>query len=391
MSALIMPLVMLHFVPEAQKNTGLGLITFIGLIIAMVVQPLAGAFSDRSGFIWGRRRPFILIGSLISAVLIISLGFANGIVLVLIIYCLLQIASNIAHGPWQGLIPDLVPLNKRGIASAIKGVLETLGAVAGLGIAGYFLSQRFMADENSKLILTLSSISGLIIVCAVATVLLVKENRFTPQGTIRFMQYLKTAFTVEGRVSSSFIYFLLSRFLFLMPLIILRTFGLYYLRDVTEIPDPVAAASDLMIVVGISLLIVIYPAGHLSDRFGRKLILTGSGLLGAIAFIVLIYFHTYYAVMVTGALLGIANGCFMSTNWALATDLTTEGEEAKLLGLTNLATAGACAIAALAGPVIDLFNTLNTHLGYLVVFGISILFLIVSSLLVNKVRLTPVK
>jgi Na+/melibiose symporter-like transporter len=325
MSGIVMPLVMLNFVPESQKNTDLGLVTFVGLILAMFVQPLAGAVSDRYGSSRGRRRPFILGGSLAAVVLLMLLGIANGIILVLIMYCLLQISSNVAHGPWQGLIPDLVPANKRGIASAVKGVLETLGSVTGLGVAGYFLSERFVADANIKLLITLGIISTVIIAFALATVLLVKEKPSPGRAVISFLKFFKNVFKIESNISTNFIYFLLSRFLFLMPLIVVRTFGLYYLRDVADVPDPVAAASDLMMAVGISLLIVIYPAGHFSDRFGRRLILTASGILAAIAFMVLIYFHTYCAIIATGVLLGIANGCFMSANWALATDLVSEG------------------------------------------------------------------
>jgi len=55
--SIVLPLRLLDLVPEAEKNTRLGLLTFAGLLLAMIVQPIAGAISDRSGFRWGRRRP----------------------------------------------------------------------------------------------------------------------------------------------------------------------------------------------------------------------------------------------------------------------------------------------------------------------------------------------
>jgi MFS family permease len=42
----ILPAVLLNYVPENQKNTWLGLLTFFGLILAMIIQPLSGALSD---------------------------------------------------------------------------------------------------------------------------------------------------------------------------------------------------------------------------------------------------------------------------------------------------------------------------------------------------------
>jgi len=43
--------------------------------------------------------------------------------------------------------------------------------------------------------------------------------------------------------------------------------------------------------------------------------------------------------MFAGGLIGMANGALLSGSWALATDLAVGGEEAKYLGLTNLAVA----------------------------------------------------
>jgi MFS family permease len=59
MHAIVLPIRVQDFVPADLKSTYLGLMTFTGLIIAILVQPIAGAISDRSGFHWGRRKPFI--------------------------------------------------------------------------------------------------------------------------------------------------------------------------------------------------------------------------------------------------------------------------------------------------------------------------------------------
>ena len=40
---IVLPAVLLNYVPDAQKNTYLGLLTFAGLVIAMVIQPVSGA------------------------------------------------------------------------------------------------------------------------------------------------------------------------------------------------------------------------------------------------------------------------------------------------------------------------------------------------------------
>jgi len=105
-------------------------------------------------------------------------------------------------------------------------------------------------------------------------------------------------------------------------------------------------------------------------------------------FVMLLVLHDYVYILIAGGLLGIANGGFMSVSWAMATDLVPDGEEARYLGLTNFATAGASALATIAGPVIDLVNRYTDNLGYQVVFVACIVLLVISSLLVLKIRIS---
>ena len=68
--SLILPLRLLDFVAQEEKTLWLGLLTLAGLVLAMLVQPMAGVISDRSGFVWGRRRPYILFGTVLSLLLL---------------------------------------------------------------------------------------------------------------------------------------------------------------------------------------------------------------------------------------------------------------------------------------------------------------------------------
>lgn len=64
--AVILPTLVGKLVPRELKATYLGFLAFAGLVVAMLVQPLMGGLSDRCTSRWGRRRPFILVGTLLA-------------------------------------------------------------------------------------------------------------------------------------------------------------------------------------------------------------------------------------------------------------------------------------------------------------------------------------
>ncbi|MDH5695223.1 MAG: MFS transporter [Dehalococcoidia bacterium] len=383
---IILPLRLLDFVAEAQKNTYLGLLTFTGLILAMLVQPIAGAISDRSGFGWGRRRPYILIGMVLALFLLPGIGVYNSFIIVFLVYCLLQIASNIAQGPYQAFIPDLVPEGKRGLASGVKSLLEIVGGLALVRLIAYFMARYFAGEGSPWLWLALAVLGIVMLGTMLATILTVKERPGAGGAQLPLLPTLYKSFKIDVKASPDFILFLVSRLLILMAMATLQTFALYFLMDVIGIANPAEVAGDLLIVVGICLLAVVYPAGRLSDRIGRRPVVVSSGFLGALGILLLFFAHEYGYIMFCGGLLGISTGAFMSSNWALATDLVPKGEEARYLGLTNIATAGGAALARLIGLAMDPLNAYSPGLGYKVMLLACFVYFVAGSALLLRIK-----
>ena len=385
--SIVLPLRLLDLVAEAEKNTKLGLLTFAGLILAMIVQPIVGAISDRSGFRWGRRRPYILLGSLVGILLLPGIGLFQSYAALFAIYCLLQMTSNTAQGPYQAFIPDLVPQGRKGLASGVKSLLEITGGIAIVRLIGYFMGNYVPGEGTFWLWLVLGVLAAVLLGAMLATIIMVKE----PESRISERQppmwkTLARSFRIDVRKDRDFIVFLVSRLLIFMALATIQTFALFYLKDVIGLANPATATADLLIAAGVGMLLSVYPAGRLSDKIGRRPVVISSGLLGA-GGILVIFFSTGYGVLIAGgAIIGIATGAFMSSNWALAIDLVPGGEEARYLGLTNMATAGGAALARLIGPVIDYFNRFDASLGYQVMLGACFAYFVMGSLLLLKIR-----
>ena len=377
---------LLDFVPEALKNTYLGYLTFAGLILGMAVQPIAGAISDRSGFQWGRRRPYILIGAIATMLFLPGIGLAGSYIAIFFIYCLLQVSTNIAQGPYQAFIPDLVPEKRRGLASGVKTLLEIAGGVALLYPIAFFMDRYFAGQGASWLWLALGALAIVLLGAMIATLLTVKERPGTG-SQLPLLPTLYKSFKINVRANRDFIWFLISRLLVLMAFTTLQTFALYFLMDVVGVANPASATAQFSIVAVVGMLAVVYPAGRLSDRVGRRPVVVASGLLGALGIALIFLFqHSYLFIIFCGGLVGISFGAFMSSNWALATDLVGKGEEARYLGLTNLATAGGAALARLIGPVIDFFNAYSPGLGYSVMLGACFTYFLAGSALLMKIK-----
>ncbi len=384
--SVILPLRLLEFIPEAQKNTYLGLLTFAGSMIAVFVQPVAGAISDRFSSRFGRRRPFILVGTLLALLFLPSIGLSGSFSLLLLGYCLLQVATNIAQGPFQAFIPDLVPEDRKGVASGAKTLAEILGGVAFLRIVAYLMDNYASGGGEMWLWLAIGVPGAILLGGMVATMLTVNEPPSCLDDKPFTAKTVAGAYKLDAKRNMSFIWFLLSRLFILMAMVVLQTFALYFIRDVIHHPNPAGVTADLLITVGIFLLLAVYPAGQLSDRLGRKPIILFSGFVGIIGVLVLFFTPSYAGILVCGGLVGISAGAFLSTNWALATDLVPAGEEARYLGLTNIATAGAGALARLTGPVIDFFNLQRYGFGYSIMLLTCIFYFILGSALVIPVR-----
>jgi MFS family permease len=373
-NGIILPSLNARFVDPNYKGTTLGIITALGMVIAIVVQPAAGALSDVSRHPWGRRRPFILFGGLLALLALIFMSvmvvFFGSWWMLLLCYLLLQFADNIAQGAYQGFIPDSVPRDKRGRASGVMGIAQIIGNVAGLVIATYFI------DQNQPDI-------AILFICAVftatlfPTLFLVKEKPLKAEVTSASRFQIILSVISELKHYPSFVVFIISRLFVLTALASITSFALYYLQDKFHLAegDLTSSYSTLALIVVTFSLLSVFPAAWLSDRIGRKKLVIISCIIGAIGMLLLATADSILLVIVYGSFIGMATGSFNSIDWALATDLIPSGEAGRFMGVSNLAGAGSQALAALLGGALrdsgNAFGITYLHtpnLGYTVLF-----------------------
>jgi MFS family permease len=367
---IILPAILLNFVPDAKKNTYLGLLTFVGLVIAMLVQPLAGALSDNWHSRWGRRRPLILLGTLFDFVFLAILGWAGGLTWLFIGYIGLQLSSNVAHGPLQGLLPDRVPASQLGAASSLKTFMDMLSLVIVSLLTG-----RLLDSTTRDATLIMSVVMGVLAVSAAITIFGTREARTDSDSNDssrwNASRQIRSQETSESvKANASYWWLIAERGLFLLGVYGVQAFAQYYLQDVLRVPDPPKQTGDLLAAIAIGLVILVLIGGWLTDKFGAKKVLYAASIITTIGMSLMFLARDMSTLTVFASIVGGGVGLFLTSNWALANALAPSDQAGKFLGLTNLATAGSGALARLEGPAIDALNAAapGRWMGYTALF-----------------------
>jgi MFS family permease len=377
-------------VAAAEKNTALAVLEGIGLVLAIVVQPAAGAWSDRLRTRWGRRRPLIIVGAFGGVVSLVLMIGANSFWWVVGAYCVLQFSMNVGQGGYQGLMPDVVGGHQRGAASGWLGVATLSGQVVGVLVGGLLAPRTAMIP-----------IAAVVGVTALISVVGVREPplpALTDLPSVRSRRHALGAigeYLAEFRRYPDFCWVVLSRFLGLTGLACIQRFAANYLRDSfhdyrvfgIDLGGSQTATGILFAVVIIFGLAATYPAVRLSERTGRRPILIAAMASGAIGTMLFYAAGTLTAVVLDAVFIGLAFGMLVSVDWAYMCDLAPPGRSGKFLGFSNVATAGAQAAAPLLlGPLIDVVNARTGTGGYKVLFAIATIFMLAGGAGLLRVR-----
>ncbi len=386
MGPILLPTLVPMLVPESQKGSALGTLSALGLLVAIVVQPAAGAWSDSRTTRWGKRKPYIVGGTLFDMVFLLAMAFAGNYIVLLVGYLLLQFSSNVAHGPYQGYIPELVPEQKRGAISGAARLFEIVGIIITSLATGALVGQ-------GQILLAFLAIIFFLVFCMVLTALFVNEVPFegaaAPSSVVRPLppsSRTDTSLFQTLFYSRDFTLWLISRLLILLGGNLVRNYALYFLKDVLEIPNPAAEVGNLLAVIAIAIAVVVYPSGWLSDRWGRKSLTVLSGILGAVGAALMMTATSTTMVLIDGGIIGVSIGIFLSVNWAWATDLIPADTSGRFLGISNLATAGSGVLAGVGGYMLDYFNAQSHNFGYTVLFLAAAVCYLLGTVIVLKVR-----
>ena len=390
-------------------NTALGLTTFAGLVVAALVQPAVGRWSDRLRTRLGRRLPFFIGGTSLLIVCIYAVALAPALPVRIIFILLMQVGSNSIQGPWQALIPDQVPASQHGRAAALKALLEILAAILGRLSAGYLISYPGIAGLPAAAVTV--TVPALVLIGAlVVTLIGARESPAmhapashnpsdAPQVPVRLSiaHRLRDAFRVDLRRYPAFGWWFANRLLFWCAFISLTVFLLFFAIDVLGFTEAGAQryVAQISVVLGGAVVASTVPAGWFADRYGRKPLVVTAAVVAAVGTLAIMVLRDINLLTVVGLCIGVGVGAYLVAGWALITDIVPPAEAAHYMGVANIASAGGSAMGRLLGGLlVDRINALagTPSTGYLVLYGIAAALFVLSALAIIPLRaFTPVE
>jgi MFS family permease len=432
---IILPSQVLKLAGDLNKGSALAFVLIPGAFVALFSNPLFGFLSDRTRgklAVWGRRRPYILFGTLINVGGLVWMATATSILSLMLAYTLVQFASNAAQAPFHALLPDIVPVEQRGQASGLMGLLLIAGNIGGVVVSGLFIDiSRPQSAYQQGLWLTYGIMIAVLIVLVLVTTIVVRERavysdwpsvqktepRSAQSGVspsmlltggstlvltamvwglmaLLNMQHiagvqistdvqqvileivatigLLRMFDFNPRRDPDFAWVFVTRLLMMLGIYTIQTFLQYYMRDVVGVTHPEQQTTNFVVLVSLTSLASTFAAG----------------LMALVGFVFIVT-HALSLVIAAGAVFGLGYGAYQSVDWALVADvLPSQNNFARDMGIWNISLAIPQIIApVLGGPLIDSFTRQgHAAYGFQLLFAIAVVYCVLSTVAVRYIR-----
>lgn len=270
-----------------------GLIMTLDNVLAIFLIPIFSAMSDRTRTPIGRRMPYIVTCMPLTAFAFGLIPYAalTGLLALICLLFLLNLAKQAVRGPIVALMPDMVPADLR---SEANGVINTMGGIA--AIVGTVALARLMdvkvpvpgMEEAQKDVLAFPVAGVFVLVATILLFLFVhepKEATGKADSDEQKEPLLHSIQVVFHEKDKSALFILLSLLCWFLAYQGILPFIGVYSKDVLGTSSGLASLAAGM--VGISYAIFAIPSGSFAHRHGRRKTIRASLMLLVVILVVL--------------------------------------------------------------------------------------------------------
>ncbi|MGK5111384.1 MULTISPECIES: MFS transporter [unclassified Geodermatophilus] len=334
-------------VGSERAPSSLAVVTATGSLLAMVSNPFFGKLSDRTTSRLGMRRPWMLTGLAGGCLGILVVALAPNIPVVLVGWCTAQLFFNALLAVQAAVLPDQVPAAQRGLVSGVLGVCLPIASVSGT-----FLVQLFSGNQLA-MFLAPCAFGAFFILLFVITL---RDRRLAAADRPGWsLRELAGTFYVNPRRNPDFAWAFVSRFLFVTAYAFLTTYQAYYLLErigsaEADVPRQIFLGTLVQSVAVVAASLV---GGRLSDRTGRrKVFVLGAATVYGLSMFAIAIAGDFDAFLVGLAISGLGFGLYVAVDLALVADVLPGEDNAKDLGVFNIANALPYSIAPAIAPTV---------------------------------------
>jgi MFS family permease len=329
---------------SADKALGLGLVTGLGALAALVFNPVAGHYSDR----WvsaDNRAVMIIIGLVTGGIAHWVVGYQTSLLTISIWWVVCQATINIAYAPMSAIVVDHVDRRSWGLVWGLVSVAQAVGLVIGLAVV-------VLVFPSVTAGMTAIAVGYVVCLIPLVVVLLRLPRVSYPAAPEHGRRPdLRVLLATSGGFGLVFI----GKFLIMLAETIAVLYLYYYLQDVVHYRDPGDGQLVLILIATVAAVIATVAVGRVADLSGgyRRYAVFASVLMALTGF-VLAGTAAWALVVACSFALGAGYGAFQSVSQALSmVVLPSPANAGRDLGIINVAAAVPQVIGApIAGLVV---------------------------------------
>lgn len=374
-NAVLLPARVAEIAPQ-EKTGVIALLATVAMIVATLANVLIGAFSDLTRSRWGRRSPWLIVGSIGSAAMLLAVGRASTVGQLVLLWAIYQVFLNAIVAPLLAVISDRIAPRHRGTISSIYAFGYSAGLYGGQIIGAQFLGGLW---GGFVVLAALTLLSGPV------AVLLLREpsSRDLPRRHLSKAMLLDS-FSLPRKDCRDYYLALFGKFLIISATFAISGYQLYILTDYMRLGDGSTAGyiSSIATILMITALVMSAISGPVSDRIGRrKLPVVVAGVLVAVGVLVPAVSANPWTMLVYAVIAGVGMGAFNAVDQALNVEvLPNQDTAAKDLGVLNLANTG----GQIVGPIVA--AAAISAIGYRAMFPLAAALALVGCVLILMIR-----
>ena len=368
-------------------------------VLALFLLPLFGGLSDKCKCKWGKRKPFILFGTIAAVILMILIPlidnsyYANPTTakqaLFIGVLGALLVAMGTYRSPAVALMPDITPKPLRSKANAIINLMGALGGILYLVIASVTLNSK---EEHENFFPIFLIVAGIMVVSVLLVMITVDEVELNQKMREYEAQHPEENLEVDDgsgnaelpkEVKRSLVFLLFSVAFWFFAYNAMETWFTTYAKSVWAMTTG-QASMCLTVATGGAILAYV-PVGSVASKIGRKkTILTGIILMlacFAIAYRFSLMSSTFNPILfVLFLLVGIGWACINVNSLPMVLEMCKGSDIGKFTGYYYTFSMS----AQIVTPIVA--GALMEHISYETLFPYAAFFMAVALITMQFVK-----